>query len=274
MTNQIAIPTVIDASHAASVYGGIIVYRPAEGAAITASKPTFGKVELKLSKLAALVYMTSEILEDSPISMEPLLGSMFSEALAFQMDDDIINGTGVGQPQGILVAPSRISVAIEDGQPDLTIVTKNIIKMWARLKSRSHGSAQWLSNQDCFVQLASLEQAVGTGGSMAGLLQTATNGITGAPIMTLLGRMLELTEHCQTLGDVGDIILADFRQYLVGQKSGGAIKTATSIHLKFLEDEVAFRLTTRYDGQPWEKVALTPKYSTTTLSSFITLAAR
>ncbi len=273
-TNQIAIPVIVDASHASSVYGGIIIYRPAEGASITKSKPKFGRVELKLSKLAAIVYATDEILEDSPMSMEPLLGGMFSEAMAFQMDEDIINGTGVGQPLGILNAPSLVTVAIESEQADLTILSQNIIKMWARIMSRSHGNAIWLANQDCFPQLASLEQAVGTGGSTAGLLQTSTNGVTGAPIMSLLGRTLELTEHSQTLGDVGDIILADFRQYLVGQKSGGAIKTATSIHLKFLEDEVAFRLTTRYDGQPWEKTALTPKHSTATLSSFVTLAAR
>lgn len=273
-TNQIAIPTIIDASHASSVFGGIIIYRPAEGAAITKSKPKFGKVELKLSKLAALIYMTSEILEDSPISMEPLLNGMFSQAMAFQMDEDIINGTGVGQPLGILNAPSLVTVDKTGSQAGDTIVAENIIAMWARLMSRSHGSAIWLANQDCFPQLASLEQAVGTGGSTAGLLQTATSGVTGAPLMTLLGRTLELTEHSQTLGDKGDIMLADFRQYLVGQKSGGAIKTATSIHLKFLEDETAFRLTMRYDGQPWEKQALTPKHSAATLSSFIALQAR
>jgi HK97 family phage major capsid protein len=273
-TNQIAIPVVVDASHASSVFGGIIIYRPAEGAEITKSKPKFGRIELKLSKLAAVAYVTSEMLEDSPISMEPLLGSMFSEAMAFQIDEDIVNGTGVGQAMGILNGPSLVTVAIESEQADLTILTQNIIKMWSRIMSRSHGNAIWLANQDCFPQLASLEQAVGTGGSTAGLLQTATNGVTGAPLMTLLGRQLFLTEHAQTLGDVGDIILADMRQYLVGEKAGGAIKTATSIHLKFLEDEVAFRFTTRLDGQPWEKTALTPKHSTATLSSFVTLAAR
>jgi HK97 family phage major capsid protein len=273
-TNQIAIPTVVDASHASSVFGGIIVYRPAEGASITASKPKFGKVELKLSKLAAVAYITSEMLEDSPISMEPLLGSMFSEAMAFQIDEDMINGTGVGQALGMLNAPSLISVAKESGQAADTIDFQNVIKMWARLMSRSHGSAIWLANQDTFAQLASLAQPVGTGGSAAGLLQIVTNGATGAPLMTLLGRQLFLTEHCQTLGDKGDLMLIDPRQYLVGEKAGGAVKTATSIHLKFLEDEVAFRFTTRLDGQPWEKTALTPKHSTATLSSFITLAAR
>ena len=273
-TNQIAIPTIIDASHASSVFGGVIVYRPAEGASITASKPKFGKVELKLSKLAAVAYVTSELLEDSPISMEPLLGTMFSEAMAFQIDEDIVNGTGVGQAMGVLNAPSLITVTKESGQAATTILTKNIIKMWARLMSRSQGNAIWIANNDTFPQLASLEQAVGTGGSVAGLLQVSTNGVTGAPIQTLLGRPLFLTEHCQTLGSVGDLLLIDLRQYLVGEKSGGAVKTATSIHLKFLEDEVAFRFTTRIDGQPWEKTALTPKHSSATLSSFVGLKVR
>ena len=273
-TNTVEIPAVIESTRASSIYGGIIVYRPAEGASITASNPKMGRVKLQLSKLAALAYVTTELLEDSPISIEPLLGTMFGEAIGFQVDEDIVNGTGVNQARGILNSKSLISVTGETDQEADTIVTNNVIKMYSRLRPRSQRSAIWSANNDCFPQLATLQFEVGTGGSSAGLLQMGTNGVTGEPIMTLLGRPLFLTEHNQTLGDKGDILLADMKQYLVGEKSGGQIRAASSIHLKFDQDEIAFRFIVRLDGQAWEASALTPKHSSTTLSSFVTLAAR
>jgi HK97 family phage major capsid protein len=273
-TNSIDIPVVEDASHASSVYGGIIIYRPDEGGSLTSSKIKLGSLNLKLNKLAGLAYVSSELLEDSPISIEPLLNKSFGEAIGFQIDDDIINGNGANQCLGILNAPSLVSVGKETGQATDTIVTKNLVKMWSRFRSRSQNNAIWVANNDAFPQLATLTQEVGTGGSAAGLIQMATNGVTGSPMMTLMGRQLFLTENCQTIGDKGDIILADMGQYLVGEKAGGQIRAASSIHLKFDTDQTAFRFIVRIDGKPWEVSALTPKYSTSTLSSFVTLGAR
>jgi len=204
-TNSIEIPVIKETTHVGSVYGGIIVYRVGEAVAVTASKPAFGKVRLQLSKLAAACYVTNELLEDSPISMEPLLGSMFAEALAFQIDEDMLNGTGVAQMLGILNAPCLVSVTKETGQPAATIVTENIIKMWSRLLPMSQGNAIFIANTDCFPQLATLQLNVGTGGSTAGLLNVSTNGVTGRPIMSLLGAPLFLTEHAQTVGTAGEI---------------------------------------------------------------------
>jgi len=273
-TNIIHIPTINESSRASSIYGGIIIYRPAEAAAITASKFKMGLVELKLNKLAALAYVTTELLEDSPISMEPLIGSLFSEAIGFQIDEDIINGNGAGQALGMLNAPCLVSVAKEAAQDATTIVLENVIKMWSRLLRRSQRNAIWIANQDTFPQLMTLALPVGTGGSGAGLIGMYTDGVTGTPRMTLLGRPLELTEHCQTLGTVGDIMLVDGQQYLLGEKAGSAIRAATSIHIKFVEDEVAFRFVVRLDGQPWMQQALTPKHSSNTLSSFVATATR
>jgi len=273
-TNSVEIPVIKESTHATSVYGGIIVYRVAEAASITASKPAFAKVRLQLIKFAALAYVTNELLEDSPITMEPLLGQMFSEAIAFQIDEDMVNGNGAGQFLGVLNAPCTVSVTKETAQTAATIVTENVLKMWARLMARAQGNAIWIANMDTFPQLAALAMTVGTGGAPAGLLQVATNGVTGRPMMSLLGAPLFLTEHCQTLGTAGDIICGDWKQYLIGQKAGGSVAAATSVHLKFVEDEVAFRFTLRMDGQPWMQSALTPKHSSNTLSSFVTLGAR
>lgn len=272
-TNRIGIPTVNDSTHASSTHGGIILYRPGEGGTKNPSKPAFGKVLLTLHKLIGLIYASDELLEDSPISIEPLINTMFGQAFGFQEDEDFINGTGAGQPLGVLNAPCLVTQAKETGQAAATIVTENIVKMWSRLLPQSQKNAVWMANSDCFPQLATMSLAVGTGGSLAGLMQST--GATGTPVMTLMGRPLILTEHTQTLGAVGDIILCDWSQYLVGQKAGGsAIQTASSIHIAFTTDETAFRFVLRYDGQPWPLSDLTPRHSTATLSPFVALAVR
>ena len=269
-TNTVKIPVVVESTRATSVYGGVIIYRPAEAATKTASAPKFGQVTLTLHKLVGLVYATDELLEDSPISLQPLLTTMFSEAIAAQEDYDFVNGTGANQALGVLAAPCLVSVAKEAGQAATSIETANIEKMWSRLKPRSHGNAVWLAAPDTFPQLAGLTRNVGTGGSSVGLVQT----VAGSPSTTIFGRPLILTDICPTLGQVGDILLADWRQYLIGSKASG-LQVASSIHVNFTKDETAFRFVLRYDGQPWELSALTPRNSSaSTLSSFVATAVR
>ena len=270
-TNRLALPAVVDSTHATTLWGGVQIYRPGEAAQKTASKPAFGKVTLTLHKLTGLIYVSDELLEDSPISLEPLLGMMFGQAIAFTEDDDFLIGNGANQALGAFNAanPSLIAVAKEAGQGATTIVTENIDNMWARLHPRCQKNAVWVANIDTYPALAGMTRAVGTGGVSSWM---PAGGVAGLPYQTLMGRPLLYSEKMQTLGTQGDIGLVDFSQYLIGDKGG--IKTATSIHLRFDYDETAFRFVLRYDGQPWWLSALTPRKGTNTLSPFVVLAVR
>ena len=268
-TNSISIPFVSGYDHSGGlVHGGVEFKWLDELAQKTATKPKFGKVNLKLNKCAGLCYVSDELLEDSPISMEPLLNNAFTDALAWSLDWVFINGTGAGQPLGVMNSPCLVTVPIETGQSADTIVYENIVNMYSRLWRTNN--AVWLANKDTFPQLAQMSLAVGTGGAPVYL---PANGASGTPYSTLMGLPLIFTEHCRTLGDAGDIMLADWSQYLVGQKSGG-VQFASSIHLKFDYDQTAYRFVYRVDGQPWWLSALTPRYGSSTLSPFVILAER
>jgi HK97 family phage major capsid protein len=88
-----------------------------------------------------------------------------------------------------------------------------------------------------------------------------------------MGKEIIWTEQASTLGTTGDLMLIDFTQYLIGQKSGGGIKFAKSIHLKFDYDQTAFRFVMRLDGQPWWPSVFTPKRGDTQ-SPFVALETR
>jgi len=270
-TNSVEIPAIDASSHASNLYGGVLAYWVDEGTAGTASKPTFGKITLKLNKMLVLAYVTSELLEDSVISLETLLPTLMGNAIAYQEDDKFLNGNGAGVPLGIYNSPAKVTVAKESGQAATTIVTNNITKMYSRMHPASINSSVWVCHNDTFPELANLTIAVGSGGSVVGVLREQV--LQGVPVFTLLGRPVIFTEKAATLGSENDIALVDFGQYLIGGKSGGNVVN-TSIHLKFDQDETAFKIRLRTDGQCWWKSALTPKNGSNTVSPIVTVAVR
>ena len=270
-TKSVKIPYVKESSRAdGSRQGGIRAYRAAELGAMTASKPTVGQVRLEVEKMYVYVAASEELLSDAA-AMGSMIAQAASDELAFKMDDEVLSGTGAGMPLGILNAGCTVSAAKETGQVAATIQAENIFKMWSRMYGRSRPNAVWLINQDIEPQLFTMSLAVGTGGIP---VYMPANGLAGQPYGTLMGRPVIPCESCATLGTVGDIILADFGQYLYARHVSG-LQAATSIHLKFDYDQTIFRFTVRTDGQPWWPAALTPKSgSSNTLSPFVTLATR
>jgi HK97 family phage major capsid protein len=248
--------------------GGVRFYWVAENSAITSSAPTFRALELKLRKAAALVYATDEQLADTA-ALESYIMRILPEELRFGVEDAIINGLGTGQPLGILNANCTVSVAKETGQAATTVVTENIVKMWARLWARSQRNAVWLVNQDVQPQLWQLNLPVGTGGQM---VFVPPGGLSAVPYATLFGRPVIVHESCKTLGTVGDIMLVDPMEYQMIEKGG--IEAASSIHVRFTQGEQVFRFIYRVDGQPTWNAALTPANGTNTVSPFISLAER
>ena len=249
-------------------YGGITVSRTGEAAAASGSKAEFERVSLEVKKLTALVYVTDEQLADGP-QLLTVVNDLVPKAIVFKIEDELITGDGVTQMEGILNTNARVDVAKESGQALDTILFENIINMYSRMIASSRASAAWFINQDIEPQLFAMSLAVGTAGVPVYL---PANGIAGSPFASLMGRPVIPIEHAKTLGDLGDIFFLDMGQYLYATKGG--VKTAQSIHVKFIEGETAFRFVLRNDGKSWWPSALTPANGTNTLSPFIALAER
>lgn len=268
--NGIKINGVDETSRVSSRFGGIVGYWASEAEEKTKSKPKFRQIELSLKKLIGLCYATDELLQDA-VALEAFIRQAFPSEFGFLVDDAIVNGTGAGQPLGILNAGSLVTVAKEAGQVADTILAENVIKMSSRLFASSFPNAAWYVNQMCMPQLYTMSIAVGTGGQ---LVFIPPGGLSAAPYGMLLGRPVIPIEQCAALGDVGDIILADLNGYILAQKGG--IQSDMSIHVRFVYDESVFRFVLRIDGQPVRASALTPYKggATATQSHFVALAAR
>lgn len=269
-SNSLKMLTVDETSRAnGSRLGGVVSYWQGEADSIVSSKPKFGALELTLKKMTALCYMTDELSQDAS-AMESIITQSFTEEMAFRLDDAIVRGTGAGMPLGILESPALITVSKTSSQTADTVTLNNCMDMWARTWPRSRANMVWLTNQEVEPQLQKMTIATGT--YSGATVYMPPGGISGASYSTLFGRPVLVVEQAAALGDAGDLILADFSQYLLITKGG--IQAAQSIHVRFLYDENVFRFILRVDGQPMWKSPLTPYKGASTISPFVTLAAR
>lgn len=265
-TLRVPIPAIDSTSNVSSVFGGVVCYWTEEGAALTESQASFGRVVLEAKKLTGYAEMPNELVADSSAS-GAYFDQTFPQAMAWYEDDAFMNGSGVGEPLGFFNAASAVEVTKESGQGADTIVWENIVKAYARMLPSSLATAVWIASPDTFPELATMALSVGTGGSAVWL----NNGAAGPP-MTILGRPVIFSEKAPVLGDAGDINFVDLGYYLIGDRQ--VMQAMASPHYKFANDKTAFRVIERVDGRPWLQSAITPKNNGATLSPFVKIAAR
>jgi len=249
--------------------GGLQAYWDGENDQLTQSKVALKEETLRLNKLTALVPVTEELMSDAP-ALDGYLRRRVPEKFDFKCNLAIVQGTGTGQPTGILNSGSLVSVARESGQAADTLVHENILNMWSRMYGPSRANAVWLHHQDIEPQLNSM-----------GFSTTATavpiymppGGLSASPYGSLLGRPLIQTQACETLGDKGDLILVDLNQYITVTKTSG-IRADTSMHLWFDYDTMAYRFIFRVAGEPWWNSAISQRDGSNTLSWAVTLDER
>lgn len=264
-TPMVKIPARTDKNHSTSVAGGFTVTRRPETIDFTSSRMTTERIALEASSLVGLAFATEEILQDSAVSFAALIDAGFRDQFMSHILDEKIRGEGVGEYEGVLNSNCEVQITKESGQAAATINYKNVVKMRAR--SWGYGNALWLANHDCLPELAQMSLAVGTGGA-----PVYVPGTFGGQPDTLLGRPIFYSEYPATLGTVGDLILWNPTQYLEGVYQ--PLRSAESIHVRFVAHERAFKLWMRNAGACWWRSALTPAQGTNTLSPIVTLATR
>lgn len=250
---------------------GIRAYWQSESTAGTPTKPVLSAMDLRLKKLLALVPVSDELASDAT-ALSAYLPMKVAMSLRWKTNEAILFGTGGGTPLGALTgsAPNVIQ-AKDSGQATLTLSALNLANMIARLPPGSYPRAVWLINNNVLPALFTL-----TLGNYPIYLPggaPVSGGIQMNPYGMLLGRPIIISQHAKSFTSQGDVILCDFSYYQAITKAEG-VQTATSMHLYFDADAMAFRTTFRMDGQPKITTAISPANGSTTLSPFVQLAAR
>lgn len=270
--DSVELPFVDETSRATgSRWGGIRVYRASETDAPTSSKPTINRHELKLEQLKGLAYASERQLRNGS-AYSTILEDGFSSEFAFTIDNEIWRGTGVAQCLGFSTQAHEgtallVQVAKKSAQTAATFVIENATSMLSRLLTSGNGNVVWMMNRDCVGQLPLM-----TIGTVPVFLPN--NNASGSPYYgTLFGYPILIVEQAETLGTAGDVVLADMSQYAVITQGGG-LRSAQSMHFRFIYDEMTFKWSYDINGMATKKKPITPFKGSATLSPFVTTAVR
>jgi HK97 family phage major capsid protein len=229
--------------------GGLTFAMVAEGAAIPATSPQFGRVQLEARKFAAMMtQVPNELVDDSP-AFNDFTARVIGMGFAWALDDLDFNGTGVGEPQGILNAPGALSVtrANSGNAP----VHADVVAMLKGLHPASKAKATWLMSEDVFDALLELYEIIGTApsGQMIAAPQTLVyDALSGC--WRLLGLPAIVTDHQPAAGTRGDLALSDLSLYLAGMRQGLVVERSANGR-GFVSNASDLRVKARVDGRYW-----------------------
>lgn len=262
-SSSLTLPMIRDTDHSnQSIYGGVQTYWTESGAEIAETEPEFAQTQLTARGLAAITPVNNTLLADSAITVPAIIGRMLMTASMWTEERTFIRGDGVGKPLGVLNSDCLVEVTRDSDSDKVGEVNLvDIAKMEAALLPESQPHAAY------FICPALIEDLIRL---TAGDVQAwQTNLAAGRPT-TLQGRPVIVNEHMSSRGDRGDILLADWRFYLVGDRQ--AMSLASSEHARFSRNQTLLRGVCRVDGQPWMAGPLTPANGDGALSPFVTLS--
>lgn len=246
---------------------GIRAYWQGEAAAGTQNKPVLGLNGLRLKKLMGLVPVSDELAADAN-ALASYLPKKIATSIMWKTNEAILFGDSNSTPLGALKGNAALTVSKDSGQSASTLTATNLANMVARLPEGSFPRSIWVINNDVLGALFTI-----TLGNYPIYLPVGVGGLRDTPYGMLLGRPVIISQHANTFSSLGDVNLLDLSYYQTITKAEG-VQTATSIHLYFDADALAFRTIFRIDGAPKITNQIAPAKGSNKMSPFLQLQNR
>lgn len=157
----------------------VSVFWTDEGAKKTSTKPTFSIVTQSLKKLAAIVPMTEEILEDATIDLTALVAELFAEAVAKEEDLQFFNGTG--SPWTGILNNGSVNVVRITGTDPAAVDADDLLNLVDAVPTGALNGSKFYMSRSIFSKIRSVKDDQGAYIVQAPTESTPTN-IWGYPI--------------------------------------------------------------------------------------------
>ena len=243
---KISIPKWANNDHSGGeLFGGMEGRWVGELAENTDQEAALEQITLESNKLAIYAGISNELQHDSP-SFEQELVTALRQSVSYFMDEAFLVGNAVAKPQGLLDHNSVITVERTTANE---VKLADVIAMFSKLYKHSGGRPVWVVNHAALPELMTMQDE----GNNLVWQPSAREGVAGQ----LFGYPVVMSEKNPTLGDTGDIMLADFSQY--------AIALSRDIYLDknnapgWYKDYTSYRCIVRVDGSPTWSQAFTTR---------------
>jgi HK97 family phage major capsid protein len=223
---------------------GVTAYAVSEAQEVTASDAAFGQVNLTARKWATLTRISSELSEDSVVSIADFLAQEIAYAHAVKEDQSFVLGDGTTTYHGIMGLANAIasgSVATSTGETTMGALTlASLEAAVAKLPQFPGIAPKWYFNSAVYWQTGARLQLAAGG--------VTTQMVAGGPIATLLGYPVVFTQalsaaptSSQVYAYFGDMRLGS----TIGRRRGITVASDASRYFEY--DQIAIRSTLRYD---------------------------
>lgn len=227
-TTGTILPLVTKTAFAAGVTAPTSSVKPeatwvAEGAGSDTQKKTTGQIDIKGYKLRCAISMTLETSVMSLQVFETVFVNSVSEAMVKAQEKSFINGSGTGQPKGVLAE------TVADGQNiDLAFSAdptyQTLVDAEAALPLAYENGAVWNMTKKTFMKFIGMVDA------NKQPIARVNYGIDGKPERTLLGRRVVLNDYMTSLGatiknDTVVAFLFDWSDYMFNTNYNMVVKS-------------------------------------------------
>ena len=259
---QIVVPTLDQTGTTANqtrMHGGIVATWTEEAKQKDETQPEFRQIDLVAHKLVCYTEASDELLADDAVGLVAVLSGPMGWGGAIEWEEEwtFLRGSGAGQPNGVINHGGTVA------WPRAAAGAIGINDLFGMLQSHHGEQPMWHINRGAMTQILGL-----AGPAVNPSYIFIDNAREGLP-MQLFGFPVQWTEKLPVLGVRGDILLADWRFYLIGDRQMTTIDS--SMHYRFRYDLTAWRAVHRVDGQPWLSAPITLADGTTQISPFVVL---
>jgi len=207
-----------------------------EEAALTESDDSFGMVTLGAHKLATIIKVSEELINDSVFSIENYLAREFARRMASAEEDAFITGNGTGKPTGILI---NAEVGVTSAAAD-TLKCDELIDLYHSLKTPYRKKAVFITNDATVKAIRKFKDASGNYLWQPSLTAGTPDTILGRPVKTS-GFMPVIAAGAKA------VMFGDFSYYWIADRAGRTFQRLNELYAE--TGQIGYRAGQRVDGK-------------------------
>ena len=210
-----------------------------EEAAYPESDDTFGQVSIGAYKLATMIKVSEELLNDSVFDVPNYIAREFARRIGAAEEEAFFTGNGTGRPLGILAETGGAQVGVTGAKAD-AVTFDEVMDLFYSLRSPYRRNAVFIMNDATVKALRKLKNGNGD--------YIWQPSVTAATPDTILNRPVYTSGFMPTLATGNKTILfGDLGYYWVADREGRSFKRLNELYAP--TGQVGFLASQRVDGK-------------------------
>ncbi|WNF36830.1 phage major capsid protein [Bacillaceae bacterium IKA-2] len=210
-----------------------------EEGAIPDSDDAFGQVSIGAYKLATMIKVSEELLNDSVFNLESYIANEFARRIGAKEEEAFFIGDGTGKPTGIFNAIGGAMLGVTAASAT-AITIDEVMDLFYSLKSPYRKNAVFVMNDATVKAIRKLKDGNGQ--------YIWQPSITAGQPDTILNRPVKTSAYVPTLAaSAKSIAFGDFGYYWVADRQGRSFQRLNELYAA--TGQVGFKATQRVDGK-------------------------